>query len=309
MLDYGYKVVGLNRSTEVPSSYRAYTESTNPRNLVIHELGSNFDVNRVVELCEFHESNTIINFAAQSMVAQSWDSPWDWYETNCVWLSKLSSALLRWGKLHRFLHFSTPEVYGSTNGWIREDSTFNPSTPYAISRAAGDQHLLAELKRSGFPVVLTRAANVYGPFQQKYRIIPKALISAATNQKIQLHGGGLSERSFIYMDDVTEAILKILNHGQLGSTYHISTQRLISISEVVKLCFRAYDKDPLEYLEVSVDRPGKDKAYSLDSFRLRSELKWEDKVSLEQGIIATKRWVDKWLHELQLQPAEYWHRP
>jgi len=309
LLNSDYQVIGLNRSSECPATYASYANTTKRNNLKIYQLGSNYDPKRIVEIFESHAIEVVFNFAAQSMVAQSWDTPWDWYETNCVWLSKLSSALIKWGKLGRFIHYTTPEVYGTTTGWISENSPINPSTPYAISRAAGDFHLLAEFKRSGFPVIFTRAANVFGPFQQRYRIIPKALIAAASDSEIELHGGGHSERSFIFMDNVANALLRIIELGHIGSSYHISTKRLVTIRRVVEMCFEAYGKNPRLFIKGAQERPGKDQAYMLDSSKLRSDLGWEDTTSLEEGISLTKEWVDTWLSDLLKQPSEYIHQP
>jgi dTDP-glucose 4,6-dehydratase len=308
-LEKGFNVFGLNRSMEIQPLYRAYSSADNGHNIEIMELGSNFEVERVIEICESHKVETIVNFAAQSMVAQSWDTPWDWYETNCVWLSKLSSALIKWGKLKKFIHYTTPEVYGTTSGWISENTPINPSTPYAISRAAGDLHLMAEHKRSRFPVIFTRAANVFGPFQQRYRIIPKALISAASDSEIELHGGGYSERSFIFMNDVASALLSIMRAGQIGSTYHISTTRLVTVRRVVEMCFEVYGKNPEPFIKGAKERPGKDQAYMLDSSKLKSDLGWKDVTSLEEGISLTKDWVDSWISDLLEQPSEYIHQP
>ena len=309
LLESGFQVVGVNRSREVAKPYRAYMNSKFIQNLEVYEVGSNCEPEKFVEICDQHKTEAIFNFAAQSMVAQSWEEPWDWYETNCVWLSRLASALIKWGGLKRFIQYTTPEVYGSTSGWIPEGSPINPSTPYAISRAAGDLHLVAEFKKSSFPVIFTRAANVFGPFQQRYRIIPKALISAATEVEMELHGGGLSERSFIFMEDVAAALLKILQLGELGSSYHISTSKLVTIRQVVEICYETYGKDPSLFLRGAVDRPGKDQAYKLDSSRLRRELSWDEKVDLKEGIKRTKAWVDYWLSDLLDLPSEYIHRP
>ena len=308
LLENNSNVIGINRSQEISLPYRSYFESGNIENFQNFELGSNYEPKDVIEICKEKRIDSIVNFAAQSMVAQSWDSPWDWYETNCVWLSRLSHELINWGGLKKFIHFSTPEVYGSTSGWINEETAFNPSTPYAISRAAGDLHLLGEYRRSGFPVIITRAANVFGPYQQRYRIIPKALIAAATDQTLELHGGGSSERSFIFMEDVAQALVRILSDGVVGSCYHISTNRLVTIRKVVEMCFESYGKNPHSYLLDSDDRPGKDKAYMLDSSRLRTNLGWGDATSLEVGIEKTRHWVDYWLDSLVNEPSEYIHK-
>lgn len=309
LLEEGFNVIGVNRSREIETPYRPYFKQELNSQLKIYELGSNYSGKKIVEICDEYDIPTILNFAAQSMVGQSWKYPWDWYQTNCVWLSKLTSELIDWGKLYQFIQYTTPEVYGSTTGWISEDSKFNPSTPYAISRAAGDLHLMAEQKQNGFPVIFTRAANVYGPFQQRYRIIVKSLLSAANDDGIELHGGGLSKRSFIFMEDVADALLKIIKCGKIGDTYHISTQQLVSIRRVVEMCYQAYDRDASMYLKTIEDRPGKDQAYMLESSKIRVELGWHDKVSIQEGIMKTKIWVDEWLPELLKQPPEYIHRP
>ncbi len=115
--------------------------------------------------------------------------------------------------LERYVHVTTPEVYGSTDGWVREDAPFNPSTPYAVSRAAGDMSLRTYFANYRFPVVFTRAANVYGPGQQLYRIIPRTILAAMGGQKLRLDGGGKSVRVFIHMRDVSDATLKIALSG------------------------------------------------------------------------------------------------
>ena len=112
LLENKFNVIGINRSQEISLPYRSYFESGNIENFQNFELGSNYEPKDVIEICKEKRIDSIVNFAAQSMVAHSWDSPWDWYETNCVWLSRLSHELINWGGLKKFIHFSTPEVYG-----------------------------------------------------------------------------------------------------------------------------------------------------------------------------------------------------
>ena len=143
------------------------------------------------------------------MVAQSWLYPEHWYQTNVVANVRFHDRLRgRAGCASTFMspHF---EVYGSTSGLIDETAPFNPSTPYAASRAACDLHLRTFLNQYKFPVAWTRAANVYGPGQQLYRIIPRTILSVRLGQKLSLHGGGHSVRSFIHIRDVADATLRI----------------------------------------------------------------------------------------------------
>ncbi len=175
----------------------------------------------------------VVNFAAQSMVAESWLHPEHWFMTNVVSTVRLHDRLRAMKFLERYVHVSTPEVYGSTSGDVREDAPFNPSTPYAVSRAAADMSLRTFHAAYGFPVVYTRAANVYGAGQQLYRIVPRTILNARLGRKLQLHGGGTSERSFIHVMDVADATYRIACNGKNGDAYHISTDRIVSIHNLV----------------------------------------------------------------------------
>ena len=124
------------------------------------------------------------------MVAQSWARPEHWYQTNTLAMTRLHQRLRGMDFLKKFVHASTPEVYGSTSGLVSEAAPFNPSTPYAISKAACDMSLFAYHRAYGFPAVLTRSANVCGPGQALYRIIPKTVLCVLTGQRLRLEGAG-----------------------------------------------------------------------------------------------------------------------
>ena len=233
LLTYGYKVIGVSRSKEVDLVFRVYSKNQHIRNFIFKQIDLNHDLDPVIKLINQEKIEYVINFAAQSMVAQSWDFPEHWYQTNVVGLANLGSSLLKEKTIKKFVHFTTPEVYGSTSGSIKESFNFAPSTPYAVSRAAGDWHLKCLFENYGFPVIFTRAANVYGPGQQLYRIIPKTLLSALTGRKLPLEGGGRSLRSFIHMNDVSSALSAIISEGKVGESYHISTNEIVSIYDLV----------------------------------------------------------------------------
>jgi dTDP-glucose 4,6-dehydratase len=218
----------------VPTVFALYKNNKNYENFIFHQVDLNSGLNTIAEIVSKHQVEFIFNFAAQSMVAQSWNSPEDWYQTNVVSLSLLGNLLVKEKSIKKFVHFTTPEVYGSTSGWLKESFNFAPSTPYAISRAAGDWHLKTLFENNGFPVIFTRAANVYGSGQQLYRIIPKTILSALTGKKLSLHGGGKSIRSFIHINDVSTALIAIMNSGEVGQSYHISTNEMISIFDLVQ---------------------------------------------------------------------------
>ena len=309
-LDDGHSVLGISRSPEPHEAFlpRLWKEKPSGEYEFLQA-----DLNKDLPLVNGEMTNfnpeIVVNFAAQSMVGQSWDFPEHWYQTNVVSLSALVRVLQGLPSLVKYVHVTTPEVYGSTSDWITENETFSPSTPYAVSRAAGDWHMLAMHKATGFPVVFTRAANVYGPGQQLYRIIPKAVLSARLSRELPLHGGGTSRRSFIHIDDVADATLKITKHGKPGRTYHISTNKLISIRDLVTRAFELAGVDSAHFLAPTHDRLGKDSGYFLDSSRLRDEFGWEPRIELEEGLTSVITWVDEYLDELAGMPAEYIHRP
>jgi dTDP-glucose 4,6-dehydratase len=268
----------------------------------------NTDLTKLQQLLNQFEPELVVNFSAQSMVGQSWEVPQDWYATNVVSLSKLINVLSGVDSMRRYIHVTTPEVYGSTPDWIKEGEEFNPSTPYAVSRAAGDMHLRIMSKFKDFPVIFTRAANVYGPGQQLYRVIPKALLSAKLDKPFPLHGGGTSRRSFIHIDDVSRATLLIAEHGKLGDDYHISTEQLVTIREVVEAAFALYGQKLELEDSTAPDRLGKDAGYFLDATKLRTELGWHPVISLEDGLNETKVWVDRNAHVFSDMSWEYAHK-
>ena len=308
LLTAGYKVIGVSRSVEISPVFSLYKNNKNFKNFTFKQVDLNSDINSIAEIVSKHQVEFIFNFAAQSMVAQSWDAPEDWYQTNVVSLSLLGNLLIKEKSIKKFVHFTTPEVYGSTSGWLKESFNFAPSTPYAISRAAGDWHLKALFENYGFPVIFTRAANVYGPGQQLYRIIPKTILSALTGKKLSLHGGGKSIRSFIHINDVSTALTAIMNTGEVGQSYHISTNEMISIFDLVQELASLLGVEVDDLIEQGPERAGKDFAYQLSSEKIRNELGWCDQVTLGKGLEDTLAWAKSNLDTLKALPDTYEHK-
>ena len=307
----GLEVLGLSRSQEPSASFLPYrwlpTEAQARWRFVQADLNEHSD--RVIAALDAFAPSMVVNFAAQGMVAQSWLHPEHWYETNVMANLRLHEALRRRTWLKKYVHVGTPEVYGSTSGVITESAPFNPSTPYAASRAACDLHLRTFFNQYQFPVVWTRAANVYGPGQQLYRIIPRTILSIKLGQKLQLHGGGHSVRSFIHIDDVAAATLAIARHAPIGECYHLSTARFISIRALVEMICRMMNADFAQVAQITDDRPGKDAAYTLDSAKARQTLGWSDTVALEVGVRATIAWLEEHFDTIRHQPFDYIHKP
>ena len=296
----------VSRSPRLSSQFDARLDGNFSDEKIVWNV--NDDSSEVIKAIQRNKVNTVVNFAAQSMVGQSWNYPEDWYQANVESLAKFVNRLRNETEVERFIHFTTPEVYGSTEGWIKESFNFAPNTPYAVSRAAGDWHLRALHENFNFPVIFTRAANVYGEHQQLYRIVPRIILSALTGKKIPLQGGGKSIRSFIHISDVNTALNRVVTSGKIGETYHISTNELITIHDLVQKIATRMNVDLDNLVEVAPDRPGKDLAYQLDSEKIRTELGWRDEINLDQGIDRTIAWVERNLEALQDMTVEYIHR-
>jgi dTDP-glucose 4,6-dehydratase len=308
LAEKGYDVLATSRSEQPHKAFLPYLWQKRHGTVRFQQIDINQDLEALEVLLKAEKPTHIVNFAAQSMVGESWIYPDHWMMTNVVSTVRLHDLLRRYDGMERYVHVTTPEVYGSTSGWVTEDHHFNPSTPYAVSRAAGDMSLRTYFQQYDFPVLFTRAANVYGPSQQLYRIIPRTIYAAMTGQKLKLDGGGKSIRVFIHMRDVSDATLRIAQKGTVGETYHISGYELVSIRDCVETILKTLGKNFDECVEIGPERAGKDTAYTLDSVKLRTALGWQDKISLEDGIADTIRWMQTFESDLANLPSKYIHK-
>jgi dTDP-glucose 4,6-dehydratase len=308
LLKEGGEVIGISRSSEPAPVFLPYRWKGEPSKFSFHALDLNHDLKQIMEVINDNKPDYIINFAAQGMVAESWEKPEDWFNTNTLSNVKLHDQLRKCDFLKKYVHVSTPEVYGTCEGLVNEHTNYNPSTPYAVSRAAADLSLMSFFKAYQFPVVFTRAANVYGPGQQLYRIIPRTIIGALTGKKLQLHGGGHSVRAFIHIHDVARGTLDVARKGTPGEIYHFSTKENVSIRSIVENIIDQLEVSFEDNVEVVGERLGKDKAYLLNTKKAYDELGWQAEISMEQGIKETVSWVKENLEDLKAQPLSYIHK-
>ena len=303
------KVFGVSRSKENNKIFLRYKNNKNLKNFKFHKINLNLkkDLTKLIKIIRKKKIKYIVNFAAQGMVAESWINPEDWYLTNIYSNSILIKELSKM-KIKKYLNFSTPEVYGHTSSLIKENNIFAPTTPYAVSRSAQDLNLIAYFKTNKFPVVFTRAANIYGPYQQSYRIIPKIIISILTNKKIPIHGKGDTLRSFVYMPDVSKVLYKILfDKNNIGKTFHISSKKFISILNLVKLINKIMNvKDKNIYFVK--ERDGKDLKYTLNSNKIRKLYYWSEDNDLNNNIIKTINWIKKNINYFKKASLNYKHK-
>lgn len=250
----------------------------------------------------------IFNFSSLCMVGQSWKSPCDWYQTNLVGQAALLEAIAQTSSIEKYIHFSTPEVYGSVSTPTTENWNFKPSTPYAVSRAAGDLALKVWYDAYKIPTVVTRASSIYCEGQHLYRIIPKSLLCGLSDIPLSLEGDGSSQRQFLHMEDVSCALLLLANL-QLNNleSFHIASSEHISIRNLVSQCLEIYGKT-IETANVkhAPERSGLDLHYNLNDFKIRS-LGWTQSVTLSEGLKRVSRWLESNIHSISPDMMSYKH--
>ena len=301
-------VIGVSRSPEPHPVLLPYAKNLNIKLFKFYQCDVNHHFEELRSLIQTVKPSYVIDFAGQGMVAESWKNPEQWYQTNVASKVKLHDFLRQCDFLEKYIRISTPEVYGSTSGVIDESYPYNPSTPYAVSHAAIDMSLKAFYQQYQFPVVITRFANFYGPYQQLYRIIPRTIVYALTGKMLELHGGGLSERAFIYEYDVASALEAVIKKGKNGEIYHFSSEEPISIASLVKTICKTLQINFDSFAKTTLDRPGKDALYAMNYQKAQCELAWMPRIALADGIEQTIAWVKNNINIIQTLPLHYVHK-
>ena len=309
LLDHpDYAVIGVSRSPERSRTFLRYKQRLNLSAYRYHQLDLNADSDKLLDLLDAERPEYVVNFAAQSEVAPSWEHPEHWFETNTVALAKLVNHLRRRPYLERYLHVSSPEAYGNCVGRVTEDAPLAPSTPYAASKAAADMLLAAYHKEFNFPLLTVRATNVYGARQQLFKIIPRSVIYLRLGRTIQLHGGGKAVKSYIHVRDVSRGELAILERGKTGAIYNLSPDAGVAVCDVVRAVCERMGKPFDRCVETVAERPGQDAAYVIDSGRARRAFGWQPRVTLEQGLSEVVDWVEGNWKDIETMPLAYQHR-
>jgi len=242
--------------------------------------------------------DAVVNFAAETHVDRSLSNPGSFLQSNVLGVFALLEALRKENPRARLVHVSTDEVYGDlVAGSFTERDALRPSSPYSASKASSDMFVLAYARTYGLQAMITRCTNNYGPRQFPEKLIPKAILRAIMSLKIPIYGQGTNVRDWIYVLDHCRAIESVLEAGERGQIYNVSSgderANLEVVGEILKIM-----GDDTELLEFVEDRPGHDLRYSLDSSKIREELGWEPVQTFESGLKATVQWyldnVDWW---------------
>jgi len=306
--DRDYSVMAISRSPEKSPLFLPYLSNENKHRVSFFQLDLNRNMEEIKRILSSEKPAYIVNFAAQSEVAPSWDHPDQWFQTNAVSIAALGNFLKDQVWLERYMHISSPEVYGSCEGVYKEDGPLNPSTPYAASKAAGDLMLFTLVKNFDFPLIMIRSTNVYGSHQQLFKIIPRSVINIKLKKLIELHGGGQAIKSYIHIRDISNGELLALEKGVKGAIYHLSPDDGIAIRDVVHKICSLMGQDFYKVTKTVEERLGQDRAYVIDSSRARSELGWKPEISLEEGLSGVIKWIEKNWEEIQRQPLHYVHK-
>jgi dTDP-glucose 4,6-dehydratase len=249
-----------------------------------------------------------INFAAESHVDRSINSPQNFIHTNVIGTSVLLDCARRHG-LQRFLQISTDEVYGSLGptGKFTEQSPLDPSSPYSASKVAADLLALACYKTYAQEVIVTRCSNNYGPYQFPEKLIPLMIIKALRDEPLPVYGDGLNVRDWIHVEDHCAAIVAALFQGKPGAIYNFGGGNEIANLDLVKLILKKLGK-PESLISFVPDRLGHDRRYAIDSSFAEGELKWKPRHDFEEGLAETIEWYkanESWWQPLLAQAGRY----
>ena len=234
------------------------------------------------------ECDAVVNFAAESFVDRSIADANPFLVSNIRGTFTILDIIKEQKK--RLVQISTDEVFGSLKSTsAKENSRFNPSSPYAATKAAAELLVNSYIVTYDCDCVITRCTNNYGSRQFPEKLIPKTLILASQNKKVPIYGEGKNIRDWIFVDDHCEAVYKVLLRGKSGESYNISANNEVDNLTIVKKILGILDK-PQDLIKSVEDRPGHDFRYSLDSSKVRSELNWSENTNFDDGLKKTVDW-------------------
>jgi dTDP-glucose 4,6-dehydratase len=291
-----WRVVNLDKLTYAGSHERLGEISDGARYRFVK--GDVTDRSQVDELFHNEQPWGVVNFAAETHVDRSILDASPFITTNVMGMRVLLEAA-RAHRLERFLQVSTDEVYGDADGKepCSERDPLWPSSPYAASKAAADLLCLAYHRTYGVPTLIARSSNNYGPFQFPEKFVPLMIRNAVTGKELPVYGDGAQRRDWLYVEDNCEALLAILERGEISSIYNVGADEErtnLSVVEAICHALAAETDQAADALRARIrfvkDRPGHDRRYALDSSRVRQDLGWSPRVSFDKGLRRTVRW-------------------
>lgn len=311
-------IINLDALTYAGNLQNLSTLLKDSRYVFVH--GDIADRKLILEILFNYQPRAIINFAAESHVDRSIKGPETFIQTNIVGTFQLLEATREyWSecnaevkKVFRFLHVSTDEVYGSLandESAFAESHAYNPSSPYAASKASSDHLVKAYNLTYNIPTLTTSCSNNYGPHHFPEKLIPLSIVNALEGKPLPIYGDGMQIRDWLYVIDHCDALRQVLARGRVGESYNIGGNNEKTNLEVVNTLCNTLDEmsprsDGLSYtnqIKFVSDRPGHDRRYAINASKIRSELGWHPSNSFENGIKKTVRWYlenMQWVHNV-----------
>ena len=248
------------------------------------------------KILQIYNPSIIFNLAAETHVDRSIESPGDFINTNVLGVFSILEALREYKQNTKLIHISTDEVYGDiiNKRSSKEEDRYNPSSPYAASKAGSDLLILSYVRTFKIPAIITNGCNNFGPGQFPEKLIPTIINNIMNNKNIPIYGDGKNSREWIYVDDHAEGLIEVSKKGLIGQQYNIGSGiRLnnLNIANKILLLFKKITKQNTRSKIVFVkDRPGHDMYYSLNSEKIKKKLGWETKHNIDDALSKTIEW-------------------
>ncbi len=252
---------------------------------------------KIKEILFKYKPVAIFNLAAETHVDRSIDNPKDFIQSNIFGVYNLLECFKSYVKKYKskLIHISTDEVYGDIlTGRSSENYPYQPSSPYAASKAASDHLVSSYIRTYRIPAIITNCSNNYGPKQHPEKLIPKLIFNILNNRPLPIYGKGINSREWIYVKDHCEALYKVFTKGKIGEFYNIGSNKNLNNLQVVKellsiskKIIKIGSKTKILFIK---DRPGHDVRYALNSKKIKNEIGWYPKTKFKQGIKLTLNW-------------------
>ena len=297
LLKKNYSVINIDK-VSYSSSFYNVKEFKNSKNYKF--IKCDIKDEELKKIIFKYKPNIIFNLAAETHVDRSIDNPKNFIDSNILGVYNLLECFRGFSKKNRtkLIHISTDEVYGDVlKGRTSENYPYNPSSPYAASKAASDHLVSSYVKTYKIPAIITNCSNNYGPKQHPEKLIPKLIYNILNNKNLPIYGKGINSREWIFVEDHCEALLKVFQKGQIGEFYNIGSNKNLNNIEICKSLIKIAKKKIKIGKNVKIkfvtDRPGHDVRYALDSKKILNKLGWKTKMSFKKGLEKTFLWYLK----------------
>ncbi len=297
LLKKKYFVINIDTLKYSANPYNTKNLNKN-KNYVFFKLDIN-NKNKILKILKKYKPEGIFNLAAETHVDRSIDSPYNFIHSNILGIYNLLEAIRKYKKKIKLIHISTDEVYGDVlTGRSDEKYPYKPSSPYSSSKASSDHLVQAYVRTYKIPAIISNCCNNYGPNQFPEKLIPKLIFNIINNKPLPIYGKGKNSREWMHVQDHCEALLMIYKRGKIGENYNIGTGIKISNIKLVKFLLSIAKEKGIRIgkktkIQFVMDRPGHDKKYALNSYKIKRKLKWNYKVSIKKGLRKTFDWYLK----------------